>query len=116
MEPEVAVEVDDVRCRHRYPRPFPVIQGVAVRHDHVEPVHGAALEEADENRAVRRIAGWAVRCERGSGHKKWIEPEAHQRQTSRLHEHASRDCHRPTLLTNRLSAYPPCISILPQNV
>src|SRR2546426_12379503 len=58
MEPEVAVEVDDVRCRHRYPRPFPVIQGVAVRHDHVEPVHGAALEEADENRAVRRIAGW----------------------------------------------------------
>src|SRR2546427_6426676 len=57
MQAEVPVQVDHVVLRYGDTRTLPVVQGVAVRHDHVESVHGAALEEADENWAVRRIDG-----------------------------------------------------------
>ena len=52
MQAKVAVQVHDVRLRHGDARALAVVQGVAVRDDHVEPVHGATLEQTDERRTV----------------------------------------------------------------
>src|SRR5207253_3204431 len=51
VEAEVAVQVQDILLGHGDAGSFSIIDGVTMRDDHVEPVHGAALEEADENRA-----------------------------------------------------------------
>ena len=49
-----------------------------MRDDHVEPVHGATLEETDENRAVESRGGpWkAVEAERGPSQEERVQPEA----------------------------------------
>ena len=52
MQPEVPVEVHDVLRRYGDAGPLAVVQRVAVGYDHVEPVDGAALEEADQDRMV----------------------------------------------------------------
>src|SRR6266540_1500984 len=93
VQTEVAVEVDQVLRGNRDARPLFVIQRIAVRDDHVQSVHGAALEEANEDRAVGRLGGWAVRCQRGSSQEQRIEAEAQEREASRLHEYAPRDRH-----------------------
>src|SRR5437016_14664979 len=86
VQAEVAGEIDDVRSGDGDARPLAVVQRVAVRHDHVEPVHGAALEEADENRAVEGGGGrWkAVEAERGSGQKEGVKPETKEGDAPRL--------------------------------
>jgi len=53
VQAEVAVQIDHVHLRHGDARPLPVIQRVAMRDNHVEAIHGAALEETDENGAGR---------------------------------------------------------------
>jgi hypothetical protein len=53
----VAIEVDDGVLRDRDTRTLLVIRRFAVRHDHVQAVDRAALEEADQNRAVRAGKG-----------------------------------------------------------
>ena len=47
----MAVEIHDVARSDRDPRALLVIRRLAVRNDHVQAVHGAALEETNENRA-----------------------------------------------------------------
>ena len=51
MQAEVAIQIHDVAPGHRDPGALAVVERVAVRNDHVESVHGTALEETDENRA-----------------------------------------------------------------
>src|SRR5205807_6704067 len=95
VQAEIAVEIDHVRAGHGDAGPLAIVQGVAMRDDHVEPVHGAALEEADENRARKGAEGRGreVGGVRRSGKEKWIEPQAEQREPARSHEHTSRYCH-----------------------
>ncbi len=57
MQAEVPVQVDHVVLRYGDTRTLAVVQGVAVRHDHVESVHGAALEQTNQHAAVRRTGG-----------------------------------------------------------
>ena len=66
MQAEEAVEVDGRRRRRRAAgrgdgdaAARGVVVGVAVRHDHAEPVHGAALEDRDQDLRPRRAAPWA---------------------------------------------------------
>ena len=57
VEAEVAIQIHDLPARHGDAGPLPVIQLLAVRHDHVEPVHGAALEQTNKRRTVGRSDG-----------------------------------------------------------
>src|SRR5204862_6073088 len=86
----------------------PVIDGVAMRDDHVEPVHSATLEEADENRAVDGGGGrWkGVEAERGPSQEERGQPYAERGDASGLHKHPSRNPHVSFLHRDRLS--PPC--------
>jgi len=68
VQAEVPVQVQDVLLGHGDPGPFPIINGVTMRDDHVEPVHSAALEETHQTAAVRWTGGRADR-EGGSGEK-----------------------------------------------
>src|SRR4029077_11511067 len=91
----VAVQVEDVVLGHGNAGPLPVVGGVSMRDDHVEPVHSATLEEADENWAVegggRR---WqAAEAERGPSQEERVQPDAEQSDSSRLHEYSSRNSH-----------------------
>ena len=54
MQAEMSVQVDHIGLRDGDARALAIVQRVPVRHDHVEPVYGAALEEADEGRTVGR--------------------------------------------------------------
>src|SRR5205807_9366771 len=45
VQAEIPVQVQDVLLGHGDARPFLIINRVTMRDDHVEPVHGAALEE-----------------------------------------------------------------------
>ena len=75
VQAEVAVEIDDVRGGHGDARPLAIVQRVAVRHDHVEPVHRAALEETNQNAAIRRTGGRAG-GEGRSGEEQRIQAQA----------------------------------------
>ena len=44
MQAEMAVEIDDVAGRNRDAGALLVVRRLAMRDDHVQPVHGAALE------------------------------------------------------------------------
>src|SRR6266699_1161322 len=95
VQAEIAVEIDHVRAGHGDAGPLAIVQWVAMRDDHVEPVHGAALEEADENRARKSAEGRGrpvgrISC---SGKEKWIQTETEEGEPSGPHKHASRDCH-----------------------
>ena len=81
VQAEVAVEIDDVRSGDGDARPLAIVQRVAVRHDHVEPVYGAALEEANQDAAVRRTGGWAD-GEGGSGEEQRIQAKTEQREAA----------------------------------
>src|SRR5262245_64841395 len=87
METEKAVEVDRAAIRswrrNRDGGPQAVVLAVAVRHDHVEPVDGAALEERDQQLAPR------ARCRRGAREERWGEADGEHRHCSRLDEQAS---------------------------
>src|SRR2546426_2034915 len=61
VQAEVPVQVQDVLLGHGDARPFLIIDRVTMGDDHVEPVHGAALEQAYQDAAVRRTGGRADR-------------------------------------------------------
>src|SRR5204862_4142218 len=77
VEAEVAVQVQDILLGHGDAGSFSVIEGVTMRDAHVEPVHGAALEEADENRAGEDGRGrWrAVESERSPSRGALAHPD-----------------------------------------
>src|SRR5881397_3844938 len=86
------VEIDDVGRRNGDARTFLVIGTLAVGHDHVEAIDGAALEEANQNRTGRWAEGLTGgKCR--AREKQRIQAQAHQRQATGLYEHASRDRH-----------------------
>src|SRR5205085_3555605 len=91
VQAEIAVEIDDVRLGHGDARPLAVVQRVAVRYDHVEPVHGAALEEANQDGAATGGNGRQgfVRAKGGPGQEQRVHAEAEQGHSSRLHEDTS---------------------------
>ncbi len=63
MQAEEAVEIDDAilaGARDGERRPHLVVRGFAVRHDDVEAVGGAALEDHDEALAAAAGLGGAV--------------------------------------------------------
>src|SRR5213082_1993192 len=95
VQAEVAVEIDDIRAGHGDARPLAIVQRVAVRHYHVEPVHGAALEETNQDRAATGGNGRQgfVRTKGGPGQEQRVHAEAEQSHSSRLHEDTSRDGH-----------------------
>src|SRR2546425_12379035 len=77
-----------------------------MRDDHVEPVHGAALEETHQDRAATGGMG-RQRLVRGEGRprqEEWVQTETDQGQTAGLHENSSRDRHVSVLLPLRPSA------------
>ncbi len=75
VQAEVPVQVQDVLLRHGDARPFLIIDRVTMGHDHVEPVHGATLEETDQHSAVGRTGGRAD-SEGCSGEEQRIEAQA----------------------------------------
>src|SRR3990172_4011051 len=93
MEPEVAVEVQCATSRagprNRDAGTFAIVERVAVRHHHVEPVHGAALEQANERLHAVCRSGAALYRVCGAGEEDGVQPERHECQASRLHEHAA---------------------------
>jgi hypothetical protein len=52
MQAKEPVQVDHLAGRHGDGGSLAIVCGIAVRHDHVEPVHGAAHEEAYKNGRV----------------------------------------------------------------
>ncbi len=89
MQPEEAVEIDGgigaaSRPLNRERRARRVVVALAERHDHVQAVHGAALEDRDED-ALPRAAG----CRRGAREKLRREPEADEREPPVLQEDPS---------------------------
>ena len=60
MEAEVTIEIHHRTSGDRNPGPLPVILLLAMRHDHAEPVNGAALEEAHQGAAAGRLDGWTA--------------------------------------------------------
>ena len=87
MEAEEAVEID-ARRRRRRPaarsrcRPRAVVVGLAERHDHVQAVDGAALEDRDEQLRPAGGAGRAAVRARNDGAK----PRLTQRERAVLSE------------------------------
>src|SRR6185437_9972323 len=63
--------------------------------DHVESVHGAALEKAHQDRAATGGMGrqGLVRFKGRPRQEQRVKTEAEQSKTARLHEHSSRDRH-----------------------
>ncbi len=57
VQAEIPVQVQDVLLGHGDAGPFAIIDGVTMGDDHVEPVHGTALEEANQDAAVRQTGG-----------------------------------------------------------
>src|SRR6266705_5880682 len=108
----MAVQVDHVGARHRDARALGVVRRFAVRHDHVQAVHGAALEEADESAAARRaggLAGGSVCC---PGQEQGIEAQAKKRYATGSDEDASCDVHMTSVVARR-PACPPIVSETP---
>src|SRR5690348_3277625 len=93
MQSEIAIQIHDVAPGHRDPGAFLVVERVTVRNDHVESVHGAALEEADENPAVRRNDGTTERRVGRTTQKEGVQPQTEQRKSTGFDENASRDGH-----------------------
>ena len=91
MQAEVAVQVDHVLLRHGDARPLAVVQGIAMRHDHVEPVHGAALEQTNQDRTAIGGSGrrGAVGREGRPSQEQRIQADAEECQPARLHEDPS---------------------------
>src|ERR1044071_3788741 len=89
------VEIDDVFRWNGDARAFLIVGALAVGHDHVEAVDGAALEEAHESRAVGGGTGRyrAVTGKRSPGEEKWIEPETYERKTAGLNKDTSGNRH-----------------------
>ena len=69
MQAEMAVEIHDVAGRNRDARALLVVRRLAMRDDHVQPVDGAALEEAHENRTVGRSDGRTAQGKCGARQK-----------------------------------------------
>ena len=92
VEAEVPVQVDHLVGRYGDARTLGVIRGFAMRHDHVQPIDRAALEQAHQN----RMGGWA---DGPSGRKsrarqeQRIHTQADEGQPAGLYEDTSRDCH-----------------------
>ncbi len=93
VQTEVPVQVHDVLRGNGDARPLPVVQRLTVGHDHVEPVHGAALEEANQDWVVRWNDGTMDRGKCGSRQKQRIQAEAKECEAARFHKDAPRDRH-----------------------
>ena len=78
----MAVEIYDRVGGNRDARPLLVIRRLAMRDDHVQAVHRAALEKANESRTVGRSDGLPAGREGRAREEQWIEAEAHQRQAA----------------------------------
>src|SRR2546430_6451339 len=61
VQTEIPVQVEDVLLGYGDATPLPIIDGVPMRDNHVEPVHGTALEETYQNAAVSYTGGRADR-------------------------------------------------------
>src|SRR5690349_23790028 len=76
VQAEMSVEVHDVTGRHGDARPLTVVERIAVRYDHVEAVHGAALKKTNQNRTARRVEGESVSGGVGGGsQEQWVGPQ-----------------------------------------
>src|SRR2546423_8987559 len=93
MQAEVTIEVHDVIRGNRDAWALLVVQRLAMRDDHVQTVHRAALEEADEDRAVGQSDSRTAGREGRSCEEQRIQAEAYEGQSARPHEHASRNRH-----------------------
>src|SRR5438552_17234726 len=91
MQPEMTVEIHDIRRGNGDARALLVILRLAVRTEHLQAVDRTALKEADETRT--RGAEGAAQGVRSATEKQGIEAQAYQRQAASLYEHASRDRH-----------------------
>src|SRR2546430_15766502 len=92
VEVERAVLLAGLRGLQRDRRPCGGIARIAVRHHHAEPVHGAALEDGDEDLALRRRRGRRPDEEPGR------PGQRHQRTRAGLEE-------RPSLHAGHLSTW-----------
>src|SRR5215510_8247568 len=80
VQAKVPVQVDHVLRGDRDARALLVVQPLAMRHDHVEPIDGAALEEANQNWKVGRLDGGTARGECCTRQEQRIKAQAHQRE------------------------------------
>jgi hypothetical protein len=88
VQAEETVEIDSaishVGGRDCDARARRVVVAFAERHDHVQPVNRAALENRDQHLAARRTSGFDRSFE-----ERWRESNAHQRHAAMLEEYAS---------------------------
>ena len=100
MQPEESIEIDRAggtgrqrRSRNRDVRTQPVVRRLAVRHDDVQRVGGAALKEADQRLAARAPLSAAplikLGAERGAAEKARAQPHRHQGERTGLHEYSA---------------------------
>ena len=93
VESEIAVQVEDITLGYGDAGPFSVIDRIAMRHDHGEPVDSAPLEQTHQD--------WAAARETDRRKPMGGEGRSGESQASGLHEVASRDRHgsrRPYIL------------------
>ena len=97
MQPELAIQFQragdtggERRSRDRDVRPQPVVRRIAMRHDDIQRIRRAALEDADQHLPLGGFRQW--HAEGRPAQKRWIQAHRHQRHRPRSHEDTSIHC------------------------